>query len=140
MSSEEIYGSVEYYWEIENEASQQFSSSFREEYDEFPQVFSAHVYANVRSTLRAIDRAGTTEADPVRKELEGMEIFPQLWGVGEQYRACDHRGTLPPVTVRGRPEGDLNADSSNPFEVIEIVEDVESTMIPCEETGCNMPE
>jgi len=84
--------------------------------------------------------AGTTEMDPVRQELEGRELFPQVWGVGEYIRGCDHATTVPTQTVRGTPPEDFNGN--NYFQVLDIPDSaeqvVETQMRTCEETGCQL--
>jgi len=140
VSHENFVGGEVWYWELESEGAQNFASAYRDAYDQIPWGFSATEYAGTRTALKAMQAAGTTEMDPVRQELEGRELFPQVWGVGEYIRGCDHATTVPTQTVRGTPPEDFNGN--NYFQVLDIPDSaeqvVETQMRTCEETGCQL--
>ncbi|WP_299267352.1 ABC transporter substrate-binding protein [Halorientalis sp.] len=137
ISKDNFYAGAVWYWERETPAATEFTEAYRSEYDELPYGFSACMYAGTRTALRAVGNAETVEMDPVRKELEGMELFPQLWGTGERFRACDHAATVPTLTVTGRDPSEV--DGQNHFEVVNAPQNVEETqMRDCSETGCEL--
>ncbi|MFC7318826.1 ABC transporter substrate-binding protein [Halomarina halobia] len=136
LSHENFYASAPWYWQHDVSAAREFANSFNEEYDTRPLGFSASMYAGVRTTLRAINAADGTEANAVRDEMEDRELFPQLWNVGERFRACDHRATIATMTVKGRPPEEV--DGQNYYRILEVPQDPEETqMRTCEQTGCS---
>lgn len=139
ISHENFYAGAVWYWEHETEESQAFVDAYSKEYDERPYGFSACMYVGVRSVLAAIGDSGTTEKRRLRQELEGSELFPQLWGVNEQFRACDHASTIPTMTVTGKEQSEFNKEEQNHFEILDFPENVEEEqMRACEQTGCEM--
>lgn len=135
LSSENFFGSVPWYWQQETPAATKFSDSFHREYDTRPLGFSASMYSAVRTTLKAINATGSTKVSELQKELEGRKLFPQLWGVGEKFRACDHRATIATMAVRGRPKSEVSGQ--NYYKILWIPENpIEKTMRTCEQTGC----
>ncbi|WP_136716563.1 ABC transporter substrate-binding protein [Halorientalis salina] len=136
LSRDNFYASAPWYWQHEAEGAQAFSEAFQSEYGERPLGFSASMYAGVRTTLKAIDAAGGTETADIRDQMEDRELFPQLWGVGEKFRACDHRASISTMTVQGRDPSDV--DGQNFFEVINVPQNPEETqMRTCDQTGCS---
>ncbi|MFC6838443.1 ABC transporter substrate-binding protein [Halomarina ordinaria] len=136
LSHENFYASAPWYWEHDTSEAETFADAFYEEYDTRPLGFSASMYAGVRTTLKAISAADGTETDAVRSEMEDRELFPQLWGVGERFRACDHRASIATLTVKGRPGSEV--DGQNFFEVLNTPQNPEETqMRTCDETGCS---
>jgi hypothetical protein len=68
--------------------------------------------------------------------MEDRELFPQLWGVGERFRACDHRASIATMTVQGRDPSEV--DGQNYYEVINVPDDpAEEHMRSCDQTGCS---
>lgn len=136
LSHENFYASAPWYWQHETQAAGEFADSFYEEHDTRPLGFSASMYAGVRTTLKAIAAAEGAEASGVRDELEDRELFPQLWGVGERFRACDHRASISTMPVKGRDPSEV--DGQNFFRIIEVPETPEETqMRTCDQTGCS---
>lgn len=135
LSNENFYASAPWYWQHDTPGAKNFSDSFYQSYDTRPLGFSASMYAGVRTTLKAIAAAGSTEADSVRSEMEGRQLFPQLWGVGETFRACDHRATIATMSVKGRKPSEI--DGQNFFRILRVPDTPEqSQMRSCEQTGC----
>lgn len=136
LSNENFYASAPWYWQHDTSAAGEFADAFFEDYGTRPLGFSASMYAGVRTALRAIEAAGGVEASGVRSELEDRELFPQLWGVGERFRACDHRATIATMTVQGRPPSEL--DGQNFFRILEVPQNpAETQMRACNQTGCS---
>lgn len=124
-----VYGNP-WYWELDNPAAAEFADTFNEEYDSRPMGYGAGLYAGLRTALASVNDAGTTDAVEVANAMEGRNVHPQIWGTDATVRACDHRFTVAGLTVRGRPPSDFTGD--NPFEVLNIPEDGEEYMLPCE--------
>ncbi|WP_255152057.1 ABC transporter substrate-binding protein [Halorarius halobius] len=140
MTDENFYpGGTSWYWEHSAQGAQEYSSAFREEFGEVPLNFSASHYAGTRTVLRAIGEVGNTNPDDLRSELEGKELFPQLWGVGEKFRECDHRASIATMIVQAKQGlSQQNLDNGNVYTILDYPEDPESVMRTCEETGCEM--
>lgn len=139
ISSDRYFGSLPWWWDMNQTSRDVFADPYFEEFGSRPFSFSAHAYAATRTTLRAIDAAGTTEADDLVAQLEGMEIFPQLWESNERFRACDHRGTTATTTGQG-VKTDERPEDQNYFNIVYKPDDVEAEqMRPCGETGCDGP-
>lgn len=137
LSKDNFYAGAPWYWQHDSSGAEAFSQSFSEKYGTKPLGFSASMYSGVRTTLKAIAAAGGTEAPAVRGEMEGRQLFPQLWGVGEKFRACDHRATIASFTVQGRPPSQVNPDEQNFYEIVNVPQNpVETQMRTCEQTGC----
>lgn len=135
LSHDNFYASTPWYWEHDASPAEEFSDQFYEQFDERPLGFTASIYSGLRTTLDAIAEVGTTDAEEVRSALEDRELFPQLWGTGERFRACDHRATISTFTVQGRDPDEV--DDQNFFEIINVPENPEDTqMRTCDETGC----
>lgn len=136
LSKENFYASAPWYWQHDASAAQEFVSSFNSEYNTRPLGFSASMYSGVRTTLKAIAAAGGTEASAVRGEMEDRELFPQLWGIGEKFRACDHRASIATMTVKGRKPSEV--DGQNFFRILNVPENpAETQMRTCDQTGCS---
>lgn len=136
LSKENFYASAPWYWQNDASAAQEFASSFNNEYNTRPLGFSASMYSGVRTTLKAVAAAGGTEADSVRGEMEDRELFPQLWGVGEKFRACDHRASIATMPVKGRKPSEV--DGQNYFRILNVPENPAKTqMRTCDQTGCS---
>jgi branched-chain amino acid transport system substrate-binding protein len=137
LSKENFYASAPWYWQHDASAAQEFVSSFNSEYNTRPLGFSASMYSGVRTTLKAIAAAGGTEASAVRGEMEDRELFPQLWGIGEKFRACDHRASIATMTVKGRKPSEV--DGQNFFRILNVPENpAETQMRTCDQTGCSL--
>ncbi|WP_336328575.1 ABC transporter substrate-binding protein [Halovenus sp. HT40] len=136
LSNDNFYASAPWYWQHDAEGAQEFADAFQSEYGERPLGFSASMYAGVRTTLKAIDAAGGTETADIRNQMEDRELFPQLWGVGERFRACDHRASISTMTVQGRDPSEV--DGQNFYEIINVPQNPEETqMRTCDQTGCS---
>lgn len=135
LSHENFYASAPWYWEHDAPDAQEFADAFKEAYGERPLGFTASIYAGLRTCLNAVADTGTTDAGELRSGLEGKELTPQLWNVGERFRECDHRATISTFTVKGRPASEVK--EQNYFEIINVPQNPEeSQMRTCEQTGC----
>ncbi|MGB6102429.1 MAG: ABC transporter substrate-binding protein [Pusillimonas sp.] len=62
-----------WYWD-KNDASREFSKRFYEKHQKMPTTFQAGDYSAALTYLKAVEAAGTTEADAVMKELKSRKI------------------------------------------------------------------
>lgn len=62
-----------WYWD-KNDASREFSKRFYEKNQKMPTTFQAGDYSATLTYLRAVQAAGTTEADAVMKQLKTLKI------------------------------------------------------------------
>ena len=130
-------GTTWYYQQTNSDAGKKFANEFTKKYNEPPTSFAAAAYASVRTLLRASKQAGGTKASDVQAKLEGAKLFPQLWGVGERFRKCDHRATISSPTIQGRSPSEVN--EWNMFKVVDFPSNPEKTqMRDCANTGCSL--
>jgi branched-chain amino acid transport system substrate-binding protein len=107
--------------------------------------FSRHymAYVSVDQLVRAAMRAGTTDGDDIRSELEGHEITDSPVNdiqpdASFQWRACDHQLIQPTHVVAARETSEMTGDPYKQwFDVTDTVAggDVARS---CEETGCSL--
>lgn len=140
MTHENFYpGGTVWYWEHDTSASQEYSDAYREEFDQPPMNFSACHWTGTWTVLDAIEETGSTDPDDLRDALEDREFARQMWGVGERFRACDHRGTVATMVVQAKENlSQENVDNGDVYNILSYPTDPESVMRTCEETGCQM--
>lgn len=138
FSYDKLYGGVAYSWKLDTPANDSFLSAFQERSDgAVPLSYTPAFYCGLRMMLRAIEDTGSTDSSVLRDELEGMEIYPQIWNQGERLRECDHRATAPTMTIQGLPPEEADPEGGDIFDVVSVPESLEQYMRPCEETGCS---
>ncbi|WP_232703121.1 ABC transporter substrate-binding protein [Halobacterium wangiae] len=98
------YSGVRYFEGYDNELNRQFVTSFIDAYDQIPANHAESQWTMVHEILApAIEAAGSTNADDLIAELEGME-FDSPMGGGTM-RACDHQAERPvPVAQISEPQ------------------------------------
>jgi len=98
------YSGVRYFEGYDNEMNRQFVTDYIDTYDEVPANHAESQWTMVHEILApAIASAGSTNADDLVSELEGMS-FDSPMGGGTM-RACDHQAERPvPVAQVSEPE------------------------------------
>ena len=110
-----IFGSTNWHWSLEDDASKAFVKSFGEKYG-FPPSQAAHtVYCQTLLYADAAQRAGTFNPCGVVEALEGFE-FDGLGNGKTLYRAEDHQCFKDVLVVRGKE------NPSSEFDLLEVVE------------------
>ena len=113
-AAENILGSANWNWSLEDAGSQAFVKSFGTEYG-FPPSQAAHTcYVQALLYADAVERAGTFYAPEVIKALEGFE-FDGMGNGPTLYRAADHQCMKDVLVVRGNP------DPQSEFDLLEVV-------------------
>jgi ABC-type branched-subunit amino acid transport system substrate-binding protein len=108
-----IFGSTNWHWSLQDEASQAFVKSFGQEYG-FPPSQAAHTcYVQTLLYADAAQRAGTFRPSALGAELEGLE-FDGLGNGPTLYRASDHQCFKDVLVVRGK------ANPESEFDVLEV--------------------
>jgi ABC-type branched-subunit amino acid transport system substrate-binding protein len=97
---EGVFGTVAWDPQIENTPSQQFTQTFRDEYDRYPSGPAQLAYASTLMYASAAERAGTFYPPEVIKQLEGYE-YDNIGMGPETMRACDHQSQRAVPVVRG---------------------------------------
>ncbi|MFC6873391.1 ABC transporter substrate-binding protein [Halobellus marinus] len=129
-------------WTNSLESAQDFSQRVADEGKTDPFVRHANAYIAMDQQVRAALRAGSTDAEAIRGELEGhtvesqnaLDIMP-----GElEWRACDHQLVHPTWAISGRAMEDMQDDPYNAWFQIEATAAGEDVMRSCEETGCSL--
>jgi len=113
---EGIYGTTNWHWSLDDEASQAFVKSFGQEYG-FPPSQAAHTcYVQTLLYADAAQRAGTFQPSALGAELEGLE-FDGLGNGPTLYRAADHQCFKDVLVVRGKANPETQYDLLEVFQV-----------------------
>jgi len=112
-----IFGTTNWNWSLQDEASQAFVKSFGAEYG-FPPSQAAHTcYVQTLLYANACEVAGTFYPPEMIKALEGFE-FDGMGNGPTLYRAADHQCFKKVLVVKG------NANPESQFDLLEVVKEV----------------
>jgi ABC-type branched-subunit amino acid transport system substrate-binding protein len=104
-----IFGTADWNWQLENDATQSFVEAFRNEYDKVPSYAARLAYSQTLQYAAAVERAETFYPPEVIRALEDHTYSG--FGLGEEtMRACDHQAQHDVLVVRGLPEGEQTED------------------------------
>ncbi|MET4807924.1 substrate-binding protein [Limibacillus sp. MBR-115] len=110
-----IFGSTNWHWSLQDEASQAFVKSFGQKYG-FPPSQAAHTcYSQAILYADACERAGTFNPCGVVEALEDFE-FDGLGNGPTLYRGADHQCFKDVLVVKGKE------NPSSQFDLLEVVE------------------
>ncbi len=110
-----IFGSTNWHWSLQDDASKAFVKAFGEKYG-FPPSQAAHTtYCQAILYADACQRAGTFKPSEVGKALEDFE-FDGLGNGKVLYRGEDHQCFKDVLVVKGKE------NPTNKFDVLEVVE------------------
>lgn len=110
-----IFGSTNWHWSLQDDASKAFVKSFGTKYG-FPPSQAAHTcYVQSLLYADAVERAGSFEPCAVVEALEGFE-FDGLGNGPTLYRAEDHQCFKDVLVVRGKE------NPTSEFDLLEVVE------------------
>ena len=96
-----IYGTANWDWKLDNDATRAFTKSFGTEYGFPPSQAAQTCYVQALLYADACERAGTFFAPEVIKALEGFE-FDGLGNGPTSYRAEDHQCFKDVLVVQGK--------------------------------------
>lgn len=123
-----------WFWNMD-EKSRAWADRFKERTKTRPTFDHAANYSAAMQYLEAIQRAGSDDADAVRKELDGRE-FEDFFARNGKFRAEDHRVVHDAYLAKVKEKGDVKED----FDFTEMVD-----TIPADEAfqdpaagGCEM--
>ena len=110
-----IFGSTNWHWSLQDEASKAFVKSFGQEYG-FPPSQAAHTcYCQALLYADACQRAGTFRPSSVGPQLEDFD-FDGLGNGPTLYRGSDHQCFKDVLVVTGKE------NPTSKFDVLEVVE------------------
>ena len=110
-----IYGSTNWHWSLQDDASKAFTKAFGEKYGFPPSQAAQTCYAQAILYADAAQRAGTFKPSEVGKALEDFE-FDGLGNGKTLYRAADHQCFKDVLVVKGKE------NPSSKFDLLEVVE------------------
>jgi len=117
-----IFGSTNWHWSLQDEASQAFVRSFGQEYG-FPPSQAAHTcYVQTLLYADAVQRGGDFNPCAVVEALEGFE-FDGMGNGPTLYRAGDHQCFKDVLVVKGKE------NPSNQFDLLEVVDVVPAEQV-----------
>ncbi len=125
-----VYGSMNWNWQMDNEATKAFTKSFGEKYGHPPSNSAQTCYAQVLLYADAVERAGTFNpcgvVEALEKNtgsLEGIDsdankgfMFDGLGNGKTLYRSADHQCFKDVLVMKGKE------NPTNQYDVLEIVE------------------
>jgi branched-chain amino acid transport system substrate-binding protein len=112
-----IYGTGNWDWKLDDEATKAFTKSFGTEYGSPPSQAAHTCYVQALLYADACERAGTFFAPAVIKALEGFE-FDGMGNGKTLYRAEDHQCMKSCVVVKGKENP---KDKYDLMEVVKVV-------------------
>jgi branched-chain amino acid transport system substrate-binding protein len=121
-----------WFWNMDDK-SRAWADRFKERTGKRPTFDHAAVYSAVTQYLEAVQRAGTDDADAVRKELDGME-FTDFFARNATIRAADHSVVHDSYLVKVKNKADMKED----YEFTELVRRIPADEAFRKPTGCDM--
>ncbi len=116
-SIEDVFGTIAWDSQIDNEASNSFTEAFQAEYGRLPSGPAQLAYAQTLQYAAAAERAGTFYPPEVIRQLEDYEY--DNVGLGEEtMRACDHQAQRSIPVARGLPESEQS--DGNFIDVVQV--------------------
>ncbi len=109
-----IFGSANWSWKLDNDATKAFTKSFGTEYGRPPSQAAQTCYVQALLYGNAVETAGTFYPPDVIKALEGFE-FDGMGNGKTLYRAEDHQCFKDVLVVRGKE------NPANQFDLVEVV-------------------
>ncbi|MFC7070928.1 substrate-binding protein [Halobaculum lipolyticum] len=104
-----IFGTADWNWQLEDDASQSFVEVYRAEHDRAPSYGARIAYTQTLQYAAAVERAGTFYPPEVIRQLEGHEYSGA--GLGEEsMRACDHQAQRDVLVMQGASEQEQTED------------------------------
>ncbi|HEY0453673.1 ABC transporter substrate-binding protein [Actinophytocola sp.] len=121
-----------WFWNMDDK-SREWADRFKERTGTRPTFDHAANYSATTQYLEAVQRAGTDDADAVRKELDGYK-FEDFFARNAQFRAADHRVTHDSYLVKVKDEAQVKED----FDFTQLVEKIPADEAFRKPTGCDM--
>lgn len=125
---------------VATDSGAEFKKRVAEQGETDPYVRHVNAYIAMDQHVRAAIRAGSTDAEAIRNELEGHTIESQkildIMPGNLKWRTCDHQLNHPTYAVSGRKVSEMQDD---PYKVWFNVEDStpgDKVMRSCNETQC----
>lgn len=109
-----IFGTANWDWKLDNEATKVFAKSFGTAYGTPPSQAAQTCYVQALLYANAVETAGTFYPPDVIKTLEGFK-FDGMGNGPTEYRAADHQCFKDVLVVRGKEKPE------NQFDLLDIV-------------------
>jgi branched-chain amino acid transport system substrate-binding protein len=135
VGSEVLEGVIigqQYYHRVNTPRNKEFVDAYYKRYGEYPPYMAAAGFDQITALLKAIEKAGTTDATAVAKALENLR-FGSLFGDSAYYRSCDHNLIKPYLTLRAKSV----KEKEYPDDFAEIISQ-SSIYVPCDKSDCKM--
>jgi branched-chain amino acid transport system substrate-binding protein len=123
-----------WFWNLDKE-SKAWADRFKERTGKRPTFDHAANYSAATQYLEAVQRAGTDDADAVRKELDGSE-FSDFFARNAKFRAEDHRVVHDSYLVKVKKPADMKEDG----DFTELIETIpaDKSFRKVADSGCKM--
>jgi branched-chain amino acid transport system substrate-binding protein len=115
-----VYSFLDFYWKLDFPGTKEYTDAYVKEYGEVPDTYSVGIYEAVHEWAAAVDRAGTTDSEAVKAEIDGHE-YSRTKGP-EYFRKCDGQVMQDAYFVRIKDPSDVNMDDfPDKFEVYDVI-------------------
>jgi branched-chain amino acid transport system substrate-binding protein len=123
-----------WFWNMDKE-SKAWADRFKERFGKRPTFDQAASYSAATQYLEAVQRAGTDDADSVRKELDGNE-FSDFFARNAKIRAEDHRVVHDAYLVKVKNPADMKEDG----DFTELIKKIpaDEAFRKASDSGCKM--
>ncbi|HEX6361291.1 ABC transporter substrate-binding protein [Actinophytocola sp.] len=123
-----------WFWNMDDK-SREWADRFKERTGTRPTFDHAANYSATTQYLEAVQRAGTDDADEVRKQLDGRE-FDDFFARNAKIRAEDHSVVHDAYLVKVKEPADVKED----FDFTELVEEIpaDEAFRAAADSGCDM--
>lgn len=131
---EGVIGGTSYYWEIESQvpSAKRFNEQYKAANDgNYPSDYGSMAYSAVKSLLRAVKNAGTTDTEKVVDALTGLKY--DTYKGPQFYRACDHQSVQSVLIIESKSKEARHP--SDVFTVPYVVPGSEGLLRSCNELG-----
>ncbi|MCW4032316.1 MAG: ABC transporter substrate-binding protein [Candidatus Bathyarchaeota archaeon] len=130
-----VHSFLDFYWKLPYESTGKYSEAYVNEYDELPDTYSIGTYEAVHEWAAAIDRAGTTDSEKVKEELDDHH-YDRTKG-DEYFRACDGQVVQEAYFVRVKELDEVGQGFPDESDVYEIKgkKEGEQIVLSCSDLG-----
>lgn len=125
-----VYTFMDFYWKLPREPTEKYVQAYLAEYGEYPDTYSIGTYTAIRAWADAVNKAGTTDTEAVKKVIDQMTFD---WCKGPQYFRWDGqcmqdlffvKGKTPEAVLKGRKPEEVPAEER--FDIFEFIKEIKS--------------
>jgi branched-chain amino acid transport system substrate-binding protein len=129
----DVYTFLDFYWKLPREPTRKYTEAYVKEYGEYPDTYSIGIYTAIRVWADAVNKAGTTDPEAVKKVLDTMKFD---YCKGPQYFRWDGqcmqdlfyvKGKKPEEILKGRKPEEVPPEEK--FDMFTFVKEVSGEIV-----------